>query len=188
MLYSVWITRPNAISVLMLVVLILFIGPVDSTPEEPTREVPASEILEKIQRGEDVAYDHVIIKGDLDLSLLELPTWHVNRTRWDLAVAQLAEKLKVVISQIKITNSRIDGNLKLNDTVFQKSIEFSGINISGIADFRGSTFSGDADFDESKFGGDAYFARSQFSGYAYFRGSWFSGYTDFRGSTFSGDA
>ena len=32
------------------------------------REIPASEILDKILKGEPVEYDHVIIKGDLDIN------------------------------------------------------------------------------------------------------------------------
>jgi len=42
------------------------------------RVVPAQEILDKIERGEPVAYDHVIVEGDLDR--LELPKRRVNRT------------------------------------------------------------------------------------------------------------
>ncbi|MFZ2375720.1 MAG: hypothetical protein WAV83_00725 [Methanothrix sp.] len=35
--------------------------------------VEACEILERIERGEPVIYDHVAIEGDIDLSRLELP-------------------------------------------------------------------------------------------------------------------
>lgn len=34
----------------------------------PMREIDAGEIMEKIQKGEPVEYDHVIVRGDLDLS------------------------------------------------------------------------------------------------------------------------
>ena len=40
--------------------------------EAELTEIPASEILDKIQKGEPVEYDHVRIIGDLDLSKLDL--------------------------------------------------------------------------------------------------------------------
>jgi len=45
--------------------------------------IQASEILAKIERGEDVEYDDVIVEGDLDISGLELPTKHVERTNYE---------------------------------------------------------------------------------------------------------
>lgn len=47
---------------------------IDYCPVEKLREVQASEILDKILQGTDVEYDCVIVKGDLDLSKLDLPT------------------------------------------------------------------------------------------------------------------
>jgi len=40
---------------------------------EPTRVVQAEEILKKIELGQPVEYDNVIVEGDLDLSRLNLP-------------------------------------------------------------------------------------------------------------------
>ena len=34
----------------------------------PMQEIDAGEILAKIQKGQAVEYDHVIVRGDLDLS------------------------------------------------------------------------------------------------------------------------
>jgi len=46
-------------------------------------EIPASEILDKIQKSEPVEYDQVKIIGDLDLSKINLPTENVARPgRW----------------------------------------------------------------------------------------------------------
>ena len=39
-------------------------------------EISAREILDKIQKGEPVKYDHVRIIGDLDVSKLDLPKKH----------------------------------------------------------------------------------------------------------------
>jgi hypothetical protein len=38
--------------------------------EAELREIPASEILDKIQKGEPVEYDHVRVTGDLDTKKL----------------------------------------------------------------------------------------------------------------------
>ena len=43
--------------------------------------VQASEILEKIQKKVPVEYHDVIIEGDLDLTMLDLPEQRVERTR-----------------------------------------------------------------------------------------------------------
>jgi len=43
----------------------------DSVNEALLREIPASEILDKIQKGEPVEYDHIRIIGELDLWELE---------------------------------------------------------------------------------------------------------------------
>ncbi len=40
---------------------------------EGLKEIPASEILAKIKKGEPVEYDNVTISGDLDISKLDLP-------------------------------------------------------------------------------------------------------------------
>jgi hypothetical protein len=40
------------------------------TSEEELTEIPASEIMDKIQKGEHVRYDHVRITGNLDLGML----------------------------------------------------------------------------------------------------------------------
>ena len=80
----------------------------DSENEAVLREIPASDILDKIQKGEPVEYDHVRIKGELDLSKLDLPTEHVARTKYQIEILGLSEESKVVSSSIKITNSKFD--------------------------------------------------------------------------------
>jgi len=65
--------RPSSILALALL-LPLLAGPALGAPDDDPRPiVPASEILAKIERGEPVEYDGVIVEGDLDLSGLDLP-------------------------------------------------------------------------------------------------------------------
>ncbi|MCR3884530.1 MAG: hypothetical protein NUK54_09175, partial [Methanothrix sp.] len=56
--------------------------------------IQARDILAKIERGEDVEYDGVIVEGDLDITELELPTEYVYRTE-DEKMRSLPEELKV---------------------------------------------------------------------------------------------
>ncbi len=42
--------------------------------------IEASEILERIEHGEPVIYEHVAIAGDIDLSRLDLPFIHNERS------------------------------------------------------------------------------------------------------------
>ncbi|MEA3281699.1 MAG: hypothetical protein U9Q68_03930 [Euryarchaeota archaeon] len=65
-----WILLP------VLVVLAMAAG----VQAQELREVPASEILEKIQAGEDVSYMNVRVTGELDISKIELETVPIART------------------------------------------------------------------------------------------------------------
>jgi aminoglycoside phosphotransferase len=47
--------------------------------KEELKEVPASEILDKVQKGEPVEYDHVVVKGDLNLPGQSLNTFRFDR-------------------------------------------------------------------------------------------------------------
>jgi hypothetical protein len=129
--------------------------------------VASSEILAKIENGEDVEYDGFIIEGNLDISSLALsepegPNGEI-----------------IINSKISITNSRINGFVKFerfimegggekddvwNRTIiFKKGINFSGTLFNGIdrvgvsAYFYFVQFDGGAGFIKSQFEGDAYF-------------------------------
>jgi hypothetical protein len=174
---------------------------IDDCPKEKVREVPASEILDKILKGEDVDYDCVIIKGDLDLSMLGLPKQHIERTDLQIGLFEDGnfEEAKNVMSNIKITNSKIDKIIRFGETIFQKAIDFMGSQLSDGANFMGSVFNGDvkftgsqfnsyANFMGSVFNGDADFTESQMSGEANFLASMFNGNANFTKSLMSGDA
>jgi len=152
------------------------------------RVVPAKEILDKIERGEPVVYDHVIVKGDLDLRGLDLPTRRVDRTSNEIEIMGLSEIAMVVSSQIAITHSIIEDMVYFNNIIFNYTVGFYGSNFNGIAEFMGSNFNGTADFRGSEFNGYAYFVGSEFKGDADFRGSEFKGSAAFWDSKFNGDA
>jgi hypothetical protein len=91
-------------------------------------EIPASEILDKIQKREHVKYDHVRIIGDLDLS-----------------------KLDKLIYWIEITNSEFEDIVDFSNhrfyetsfkgTTFNESISFERVTFFNGGDFQGASFS-----------------------------------------------
>jgi len=161
--------------------------------------IQAREILDKIERGEDVEYDGVIIEGDLDISGLELRTEHVKRTDEEKE-GGLLEDLGVFSSQINITNSEIRGTVNFSDAHFEELINFGGSEFCGDAYFWYAIFGGRANFRGAEFGGDAYFggckfigeeanfSEAEFSGYAIFSDAEFRRKADFQRAGFDGDA
>lgn len=159
--------------------------------EEAKKPIQASEILAKIQCGEDVEIDHKIIEGDLDLS-------------------QLGETIQVISSKIIISNSEIVGIIKANNKIFSKQLSIRGTNSFKEADFsnakfnsnadfnsaqfsdkvtfNGVQFSDDANFGEAKFRGNADFIEAKFSCNTVFSRVKFSGEANFSGANFSGHA
>lgn len=134
--------------------------------------VQASEILAKIESGEPVEYNHVIVEGDLDLEI-------GTKTGYFTSLRTGGEM--VVMSPISITDSEIRGEVILAKTlgtaIFRESV-----------DFRGTNFSGNAYFDRSQFSDDVYFSNARFSGIADFPGVQFNGDANFWGAQFNGDA
>jgi len=63
---------------LAFILFLMLLHPAEARDEEGMRVVPAQEILDKIERGKPVAYDHVIVEGDL--GTVELPIRYINRT------------------------------------------------------------------------------------------------------------
>jgi uncharacterized protein YjbI with pentapeptide repeats len=168
---------------------------INDCPKEELRAVHASEILNKIQEGKDVEYDCVIVRDDLNLKELDLPTKHTEPT--------------LVKSKIKITNSKISGVLTFKKVIFEKEVDFSNTQLSGkaffneaifsgyagfnrtkfneIADFSGATF-GYANFEEASFGEFVGFLRTTFANIADFSATNFSKYAGFNGAKFSLEA
>jgi hypothetical protein len=178
----------------------------EDNSEVELTEIPASEILDKIQKGEPVDYNSVAIEGDLDLSKLELPMQQIEQPGAQRKQG-LLEIAKLVSSRIEITNTDINGKLIFSNIILQQPINFKGSQFksdvyfretkfngeadfgkdtfSGNANFRRATFSGDANFYEAIFSGDAYFAEAKFSRDANFRRDTFCRNADFSAGTFS---
>ena len=106
--------RTSLILALMLGLIVLSV--VDGATGT-SKVVNASEILAKIQNGEQIEYNGVTIIGDLDLSKLDLPTIHVNRTYIE-SIEGVPSEVKVVASPLDITKSQINGNVTFNNGYF----------------------------------------------------------------------
>jgi hypothetical protein len=167
----------------------------ESQESEGFNEIHFSEIQTKIEKGEPIECHQVIIKGDLDISKLNLTK----------------ENEKYIMSSpIKIIDSKIEGSLIFPETIFNAIVDFRGSLFMKNANFVGSRFTKGADFGDSQFMGEASFSGSQFEGAAtfsrsqfsqnasfsksqfekdgYFRKSKFSGDLNFNGSHFKGEA
>ena len=163
--------------------------------EAELTEIPASEILDKILKGEPVEYDHVRVIGDLDVDKLDLPTKHVLIRE----IPKLSEKRKVVYSSIKIINSTFNGEVKFGNIFFEDPIYFENTKFNMEANFWGAifnkkvfissaTFSGAAYFNEAAFRKYTWFSKTTFNDYAWFDGAIFSKNVLFNRGTFDWDA
>jgi len=135
--------------------------PNTSSDQRPV--IQASEILAKIERGEDVEYDGVIIEGDLDISGMELPIERVDRIKFDLQLG-LSVELKVISSKVDVINSEIRGKTNFGNARLLKAISFRGTRVGGEVIFLGAKFSRDVDFFGAKFSGDVDLWGAEFSG------------------------
>lgn len=171
--------------------------------EAGLREIPASEILDKIQKGEPANYDHIRVLGNFDIAPTD-DNFYVKNilvTESDgKYIRNEPAKYRIISSSITITNSKFDRNVNFIKCLFQKKIDFSGTMFSRNAffdeaafsenaDFNGATFSGDnASFNGVTFRGPAFFEKAMFNSYAFFREAIFSSNVSFKNVKFSENA
>ena len=159
------------------------------------RVVPADEILGKIERGEPVKYDNVIVEGDLDLTKLKL-----DKDEYD----------KIVVnSTIKIKNSEIRGFVNSSQVSFRQIIDFMGTVFKKKIWFRSAAFKKEilciksvfcedvdfkdcwcssANFQNIKFKQNAHFDGAEFLDSVSFAMSIFVKYGNFKKTEFGGGA
>jgi uncharacterized protein YjbI with pentapeptide repeats len=149
----------------------------DNNSEAEPTEIPACIILNMIQDGEPVIYDHVRIIGNLDLRKLNLPMEKVTRTEYQISELHLPEECKVITSSIMITNSEFEdpsvvaSNTDFDNCLFKSQINFENSSFD-YANFRGATFDGDVTFKGATFS-EANFVGATFRGSAVFEETMF---------------
>ncbi len=165
-----------------------------SSKSDPREVVNASEILEKIERGESINYSHVIIEGDLNLSDLDLPEYSVIRNQLVYIIyvngveeerfGELPDERKIVKSAISITNSLINGSVNFNSVYFVTDISLQSTGCAGEVSFQDSQFNQSANFVWTKFYKNVDFSWCRFNQTAYFGEALFNEDVDFRESQF----
>ena len=176
----------------VILVLVLFTG----VQAQELTEVPASYILEQIQSGEDVLFDHIYVTGALDLSKIELEPVFIVRTGHQRFYG-LKEELKPIESPITITNSVFENDINFQNAWFRNPIIFRGSTLSREVNFRGAIFDyyvlfndvrfdDDACFDRVTFGGSADFTNANFDADIGFQNALFKRDADFYNATFDG--
>lgn len=136
-------------------------------------EVNATDILEQIENGENIALNECRITGELDLSKRELNTITIARSKCEIDHG-LEEELNIVESKINIQDSVFVDDVNFSNTQLRKcfainnrtsflgKVDFSGAEFCDRADFKFADFHGKADFDSAAFAGDAYFTGATF--------------------------
>jgi uncharacterized protein YjbI with pentapeptide repeats len=182
----------------------------DNGSGEELTEIPASEILDKIQKGKPVEYDHIRIVGNLNLHQLNLPLENTGKKNCEIkrwipshgckVIMNLPTEYKTINSSIKITDSEFKGDLFFYQCKFLNDVCLSKSSFCGIANFRGAAFSGDANFRGAAFSGNDV-KGAAFSGISFkslpiplevfeksdFIGTTFRKDAHFEGATFYGD-
>ena len=136
------------------------------------REIPAKRLLNMIKKGDPVRCNRKIIKGDLDIGKLDLPT----------------ENGKLLITSIiEITDSQIYGDVIFANAVFKndfdKSVDFTKTIFSERANFRSTSFCKEANFVNTEFCNNVNFEEARFCS-AVFSGAKLDGYADFSKAKF----
>ena len=130
----------------------------------PSRVVPASDVLAKLEEGGQTAeFDNCTITGDLDLHS------------------------RVIYAQVHFNDSSFLDPVHFNSTNFKGPAYFRRSNFNDDADFSGADFTSSAYFNSSRFNGSADFSRAKFS-YADFMFSSFNSSVDFSEASFNGSA
>ncbi len=143
------------------------VGTIEERDSEGRWVVQAKEILRMIEKGEDVEIENRVIKGDIDLTKINLPK--IGRGEsidCDNRLNQIAKREKVVVkSSIEIKYSEIQGFVIFNNSIFNKIINFRGTTFNKVGSFVNSVFCRDSNFLESHFIGNA-----NFGGTVFYRG------------------
>jgi hypothetical protein len=178
----------RALALILGIFAVITIISAAQSESDPRKVVQASEILEKIERGEPVVYTDNVIEGDINIGDLMLPVVRIARSPNEIKQEGLSENLRVVRSPLIIQGCLINGDVDFSNVRILEPASFSINRIQGEANFLGSQFYQSAYFSYSQFNEDADFSYSQFNKDADFSYSQFNKHANFRESLFNEDA
>ena len=119
----------------------IFAG-VKRTADEGRKVVRAEEILEKIERGEPVEYENVIVEGDLDLDNIGLRLERI-KLHPDLISPEFGAveyDAKCVKSIIEIRDCDLKGSVNFAKAIFREVVDFTKTRFYGEVDFGQSPY------------------------------------------------
>jgi len=108
---------------IILVAMALLMAVPQNAAAQSMQVVPADVIMVKIKLGEPIAYDHIIVSGNLSSDRLALSAKQILRIPFEVKV-EPSDSPRIANSTISIKNSWIDGDVDLSNALFQKSVHF----------------------------------------------------------------
>jgi hypothetical protein len=153
----------------------------------PFKVIQASEVLEKIKTGQPVEYEHVKIKGNLDLSKLGLPKSYL-KLHSDGYQSDSNETFALVSSKVNINDAKIEGNVDFRNTVFTNLMDFENTVFNGTVDVSKSLFLESVYFTSCQFNRQFEGVESLFGEKCDFSDSIFNNIANFWGAYFRNDA
>ncbi|QCR23832.1 pentapeptide repeat-containing protein [Pontibacter sp. SGAir0037] len=172
-------------------------------------KVNASEVLDKINRGEAVSYRDAEIIGDLNMTRLEnmklkkkgsneyistvvAPVSFVNCTfRGDVLAYENSGSGSFNLlgnSSDEVYNTDFEKEVRFENCEFKKKSALKYSHFNGTASFAGSRFAEEALFKYSKFSGSINFSKVRFNNYANFKYVTFPVAVNFNQATFGSEA
>jgi len=170
--------KPAALIILVFVFLIISIHGEEAN-EKILKELSANEILDMIQSGESVEYDHIMVNGNLNLRKLDLPTNITTPIRLNDSIFN---------GSVIFTDAILEGSIDLSGSNFYSNVVFKRTIFNGYADLRQAKFGKYANFNGATFGGSTDFQKTAFDKTTYFNNVLFGDSVNFGGATFSGEA
>jgi uncharacterized protein YjbI with pentapeptide repeats len=157
-------------------------------------KIDAREIIEKINRGEAVRYENVIIVGDLDFTDLKNKrltngskgsSWFGGDTRtYTSTVSSPIDFRNCVFRDDVLAYYPIEGKNETHNAHFTENVHFEQCVFQGKSAFKYSEFSRKVSFARSKFTEEALFKYSKFSTGPDFSSARFDGEANFKYTTF----
>ncbi len=139
------------------------------------KEVQAADILNHIEKGEDVNLTNCCIVGELNLSKIELKTVPMT-------------DLRIITSNISIEDSKFENKLDFSNVQFNNTVSFKRTFFKNFADFQDKDFFNSANFHDANFNKDADFSNIYASHSADFNYAYFHNSALFRMTKFTNDA
>lgn len=159
---------PTKLILALVFLIIMPFARVAALDSSDTGIINSAEILSKIEAGEDVNYDNVVVEGDLIFG------------------QAIKQPGKAVTSSIDITNSEIQGKVDGINITFGKSVNFERSKFLGPANFERACFNDRLIFDYADLDNSS-FRKVQFNNSADFFETQFIGPTDFSRTVYRGD-